>query len=175
MLDDPMIENRAREISSELRCVVCQNQSIDDSDADIARSMRLLVRERLLAGDSDDQVIGYIVARYGDFILLRPPFQANTLALWLTPPIMAIVIAAVALLYCRTYQRRRIKDTRPHRLSLADRRELEALVNRFAAVNLAPSPHNSLSNEIKEGLNPRDPDANTGEGKPNGDGTPRPA
>jgi cytochrome c-type biogenesis protein CcmH len=84
-LDDPTLEARAREISGGLRCLVCQNQSIDDSDAPLARDLRLLVRERLQAGDSDDQVLGYLVARYGDFILLKPPFEMATLLLWLTP------------------------------------------------------------------------------------------
>ena len=84
-LGDPTLEARAREISGGLRCLVCQNQSIDDSDAPLARDLRLLVRERLQAGDSDDQVLGYLVARYGDFILLKPPFEMATLLLWLTP------------------------------------------------------------------------------------------
>jgi cytochrome c-type biogenesis protein CcmH len=85
MLADPMLEARAREISEGLRCLVCQNQSIDDSNAPLARDLRLLVRERLTAGDSDDQVRDYLVARYGDFILLKPPFAGRTLLLWLTP------------------------------------------------------------------------------------------
>ena len=89
MLDDPALEARAREISKGLRCLVCQNQSIDDSDADLARDLRVLVRERLAAGDSDGQVIGYVVSRYGDFVLMRPPFKAATYALWLGPALIA--------------------------------------------------------------------------------------
>ncbi|HVX37088.1 MAG TPA: cytochrome c-type biogenesis protein [Hyphomicrobium sp.] len=85
MLSDPVLEKRARTISSELRCVVCQNQSIDDSDAPLAGDLRRLVRERLVAHDTDAQVIDYIVARYGEFVLLKPRFELSTLLLWLTP------------------------------------------------------------------------------------------
>ena len=91
MLADPALEARARGISRELRCLVCQNQSIDDSNADLARDLRRVVRERLQAGDSDPAVIGYVTARYGDFVLLTPPFKAATWALWLGPP--AVLIA----------------------------------------------------------------------------------
>ena len=90
-LADPALEERAREISAGLRCLVCQNQSIDDSDAPLARDLRLLVRQRLEAGDSDDSVRDYLVARYGDFILLKPPFEAETLLLWLTPVIVLLM------------------------------------------------------------------------------------
>jgi cytochrome c-type biogenesis protein CcmH len=85
MLADPVLEKRAREISAELRCLVCQNQSIDSSDAPLAADLRRLVRERLKAHDTDEQVINYIVARYGQFVLLKPPFETSTLLLWLTP------------------------------------------------------------------------------------------
>ncbi len=85
ILSDPALEARARTISSGLRCLVCQNQSIDDSDAPLARDLRVLVRERLTAGDSDDQVRDYLVARYGDFVLLKPPFNARTFLLWVLP------------------------------------------------------------------------------------------
>jgi cytochrome c-type biogenesis protein CcmH len=91
MLKDPHLETRARTISAELRCLVCQNQSIDDSDAPLARDLRLLVRERIQAGDSDSQVLRFLVDRYGDFILLRPPFDAKTYALWLAPLLIFIV------------------------------------------------------------------------------------
>ena len=96
-LADPALEARAREISGGLRCLVCQNQSIDDSDAPLARDLRLLVRERLTAGDSDDAVQNYLVARYGDFILLKPPFEVGTLLLWLTPALVLVVGALVAI------------------------------------------------------------------------------
>ncbi len=85
MLADPVLEARARDISKDLRCLVCQNQSIDDSNAELARDLRLLVRERLRAGDSDRAVFSYLTDRYGDFVRLNPPFQVNTLLLWLGP------------------------------------------------------------------------------------------
>ncbi|MGD9869401.1 MAG: cytochrome c-type biogenesis protein CcmH [Hyphomicrobiales bacterium] len=85
ILSDPKLEQRARNLSAGLRCLVCQNQSIDDSDAPLARDLRLLVRERLKAGDNDGQVIDYIVARYGEFVLLKPRFGTHTLLLWLGP------------------------------------------------------------------------------------------
>ncbi len=85
MLEDPVLEQRAREISKGLRCLVCQNQAIDESDADLARDLRVLVRERLVAGDSDEEAIDFIVSRYGDWVLLNPPFKLTTLALWLGP------------------------------------------------------------------------------------------
>ena len=85
MLNDPALERQAREISAELRCLVCQNQSIDDSDAPLARDLRLIVRERLQAGDSHSDVIDFVVARYGEFILLRPRLSAKTYVLWIAP------------------------------------------------------------------------------------------
>jgi cytochrome c-type biogenesis protein CcmH len=85
ILADPKLEGRARAISAELRCLVCQNQSIDDSNAPLARDLRLLVRERLKAGDSDENVIRFVVDRYGKFVLLKPPFDPQTALLWLTP------------------------------------------------------------------------------------------
>src|SRR6266550_9385109 len=85
MLAEPKLEARARALSRELRCMVCQNQSIDDSEAPLARDLRILVRERLQAGDSDRQVIDFLVARYGEFVLLRPRFSPHTALLWLTP------------------------------------------------------------------------------------------
>jgi cytochrome c-type biogenesis protein CcmH len=100
-LADPALEARAREISEGLRCLVCQNQSIDDSDAPLAHDLRLLVRARLKAGDSDDAVQSYLVARYGDFILLKPPFEWGTALLWLTPSIVLLVGAIAAALRFR--------------------------------------------------------------------------
>ena len=90
ILSDPAMEERAREISKELRCLVCQNQSIDDSDAPLARDLRLLVRERLQAGDSDEETMDFIVDRYGDFVLLRPPFKTSTLMLWIGPALILV-------------------------------------------------------------------------------------
>ena len=97
-LADPGLEARAREIGQELRCLVCQNQSIDDSDADLARDLRRIVRERLTAGDTDDQVMAFVTARYGDYVLLRPPLRAGTLALWFGPVLLlGAGIAAIML------------------------------------------------------------------------------
>jgi cytochrome c-type biogenesis protein CcmH len=100
-LADPVLEARARQVSEGLRCLVCQNQSIDDSDAPLARDLRLLVRERLKTGDSDDDVRSYLVARYGDFILLKPPLDAQTLVLWLTPALVLVVGALIAVVRFR--------------------------------------------------------------------------
>ena len=86
IMSDPVKELRARDLSRELRCMVCQNQSIDDSEAPLARDLRLLVRERIAAGDSDAQVIDFLVARYGEFVLLKPRLESHTLLLWLLPP-----------------------------------------------------------------------------------------
>lgn len=90
ILSEPAMEKRARAISAGLRCLVCQNQSIDDSDAPLAKDLRVLVRERLVAGDSDDQVIDYVVARYGDFVLLKPPMNTHTLLLWIAPLLLLV-------------------------------------------------------------------------------------
>ena len=90
MLDDPVLEARAREISAGLRCPVCRNESIDESNAVLARDLRLLVRERLIAGDTDAQVVDYIVARFGEFVLLRPDASGGNLALWLAAPAMLL-------------------------------------------------------------------------------------
>jgi cytochrome c-type biogenesis protein CcmH len=91
MLSDPVLEARARDISRELRCVVCQNQDIDSSNAGVARDLRLLVRERLLEGDRDEDVLTFIQARYGDYVLLKPPFKPETYALWVAPPLLAVI------------------------------------------------------------------------------------
>jgi cytochrome c-type biogenesis protein CcmH len=90
VMGDPAKETRARALSRELRCMVCQNQSIDDSEAPLARDLRLLVRERIAAGDSDSQVIDFLVARYGEFVLLKPRLERQTLLLWLVPPFVLI-------------------------------------------------------------------------------------
>ncbi len=102
MLKDPALEARARNLSQELRCVVCQNQSIDDSNAPLARDLRVLLRDRLQAGDSDRAAIDFIVARYGNFVLLKPPMQLNTLLLWIGP---FLVLIAAALGFGRYVRR----------------------------------------------------------------------
>src|SRR3982075_642615 len=96
IMSDPAKESRARDLSRELRCMVCQNQSIDDSEAPLARDLRLLVRERITAGDSDAQVIDFLVERYGEFVLLKPLLKSHTLLLWLLPP-LALVGGGLAL------------------------------------------------------------------------------
>jgi cytochrome c-type biogenesis protein CcmH len=101
VLKDPAMEARAREICKELRCLVCQNQSIDDSNAPLARDLRVLVRERLVAGDDDTGVLSYITARYGDYVLLRPPFKASTYVLWIGPVIILLLGALGAALFLR--------------------------------------------------------------------------
>lgn len=112
-LADPALEARARTISRELRCLVCQNQSIDESSADLAHDLRVLVRQRLVAGDTDKQVLDYIVARYGTFVLLDPPFEPATWLLWLGPPLL--VLGAGGFLVSRA--RRRRADAGPPPLS----------------------------------------------------------
>jgi len=105
VLDDAVLEQRARELSRQLRCVVCQSQSIDDSNAPLAKDMRLLVRERLVAGDSDEAIIAYLVARYGDYILLKPPMQTNTAFLWAAPALIFAFAAGLAGLYLARMRR----------------------------------------------------------------------
>ena len=129
VLPDPALENRARTISQELRCLVCQNQSIDDSNAPLARDLRLLVRDRLKAGDSDDKVMEYVTDRYGDYVLLRPPFKATTLVLWIGPFAVLLLGAVGTFLFLRG--RRGVAagaDTAP--LSADERRRLDALLRK---------------------------------------------
>ena len=105
VLADPVLEARARTISRELRCVVCQSQSIDDSDAPLAKDMRLIVRERLKAGDSDKEVLEFLVDRYGDYVLLKPPVQKNTLLLWFAPILIFIAASGAAGAYLMNMKR----------------------------------------------------------------------
>lgn len=105
MLSNPVLEERAREISKELRCLVCQNQSIDDSDAELARDLRVLVRERLVAGDDNEEVIDYIVARYGDYVLLNPPLKPETYILWASPVVLVVLALLAVFAFYRRKQR----------------------------------------------------------------------
>ena len=107
VLSDPRLEARAREISKELRCLVCQNESIDASEADLARDLRRIVRERLMAGDSDQAVLDYIVARYGNFVRMTPPFKTGTLLLWLGPLWVLVIGGTLVYLTMR-------RAARPH-------------------------------------------------------------
>jgi cytochrome c-type biogenesis protein CcmH len=123
VLADPALEARARAISRELRCVVCQSESIDDSNAPLARDLRVLVRERIKAGDSDAEVADFLVERYGDFVLLKPRVQGNTLALWLTP-VAAGVLGAGAAVYFLWGRR---KAEKPKPLTAEEREALAKL------------------------------------------------
>jgi cytochrome c-type biogenesis protein CcmH len=129
IMADPAKELRARDLSRELRCMVCQNQSIDDSEAPLARDLRLLVRERIAAGDSDAQVIDFLVARYGEFVLLKPRVNQHTLLLWLVPP-LALLGGGFAMW---RYSRRRPKsgddpDESVVRLTADEQARLERLM-----------------------------------------------
>ncbi|WP_171098824.1 cytochrome c-type biogenesis protein [Ruegeria sp. HKCCD7255] len=101
VLEDPALEQRARDISTGLRCLVCRNESIDESNADLARDLRLLVRERLVAGDSDEEAVDFIVDRYGEYVLLKPTVTGANLLLWLAGPIMALIAMAVGWSFLR--------------------------------------------------------------------------
>jgi cytochrome c-type biogenesis protein CcmH len=132
---DPTQEARARDLSRELRCMVCQNQSIDDSEAPLARDLRLLVRERIAAGDSDNQVIDFLVARYGEFELLKPRFNPHTLLLWLLPP-LALVGGGLALW---RYNRRRVmSEDAALTLTPEEEARLERLIDAQAAPESPP-------------------------------------
>ncbi|WP_018701232.1 cytochrome c-type biogenesis protein [Amorphus coralli] len=125
VLDDPALEARARELSAELRCMVCQNESIDASNAPLARDIRILLRERLEAGDTNAEVLDYLVARYGEFVLLKPRFNASTLLLWLTAPLVLILGGIAAWVGVR--RRRTATDAAP--LSAAEEAELERVLS----------------------------------------------
>jgi len=125
MLKDPALEARARHLSQELRCMVCQNQSIDDSEAPLAHDLRVLVRDRLSAGDSDSQVLDYLVARYGEFVLLKPRFEPRTILLWALPP-LALIAGLIGLVVA--LRRRNRVAVEPEALSAAERRRLATLV-----------------------------------------------
>ena len=123
-LADPALEARARDLSADLRCLVCQNQSIDDSHAPLAKDLRLLVRERLAAGDSDDQVRAYLVQRYGDFVLLKPPLRIGTLLLW-GAPLMVLLAGGFGLLLA---SRRRVGVAATSSLSADEQARLDKLL-----------------------------------------------
>ena len=125
ILKDPVLEQRARVLSQELRCMVCQNQSIDDSDAPLAKDLRLLVRERLVKGDSDRQVLDFLVSRYGSFVLLKPPLEISTLLLWGLPPLVLLGGIVTLLAMAR---RRRAVVLEPAALSSEEQLRMRKLV-----------------------------------------------
>ncbi len=125
ILKDPVLESRAREISKGLRCVVCRNENIDSSNADVARDLRLLVRERLTAGDDDKQVVDFVVARYGEYVLLKPPFSLSNIALWASGPLALFLGLIVAVVFIR----RRPKD-KPDDLSAEEQARLATLLEK---------------------------------------------
>ena len=130
VLKDPKLEARARELSRELRCMVCQNQSIDESEAPLARDLRLLVRERITKGDTDQQVLDFLVVRYGEFVLLKPPLESRTIILWALPPV-ALLAGAVGLFFA--VRRRRTVQLEPATLSNEEQRKLSTLVDEHRA------------------------------------------
>ena len=127
MLPDPALEARAREISKELRCLVCRNESIDDSNADLARDLRLLVRERIMAGDTDAEVLDYLVDRYGEFVLLKPRFSTANALLWLAGPTSFLLGLAVIIAYLRRRRPAAVAKEAP--LSAKERAALEKLLD----------------------------------------------
>ena len=129
ILADRSLETRARIISKELRCVVCQNQSIDDSDAPLARDLRILVRTRLKMGDTNEQAIDFVAQRYGDFVLLRPPFQASTLLLWIGPALILILGVLIIAYWYRRRASLKISGVKP--LSPDQRTRVDALLSKY--------------------------------------------
>ena len=125
-LADPAQEARARELSRELRCLVCQNQSIEDSNAPLARDLRRIVRERIVAGDSDKAVLDYLVQRYGEWVLLKPRFNAQTLLLWLGPALLLMLGGGVVFALYR--RQRRAQSVAPAPLDAEEQRRLDALL-----------------------------------------------
>ena len=127
VLSDPILEERARDISKDLRCLVCQNESIDDSNASLAKDLRILVRERLVAGDSDDEVLNFIVDRYGEFSLLKPSSSGSNLILWLSGPLMLLIALMISLSFVKSNQK--LKRINTKGLSDEEKRELKTIVS----------------------------------------------
>lgn len=126
ILSDPVLEERARNLSAQLRCMVCQNQSIDDSNAELARDLRVLVRERLVSGDTDQDVIAYVVSRYGEFVLLKPRFSARTVLLWGAPILLTLAGVTSLLVFAR---RRNTLPTQ-HKLSSDEEAKIRSLLEK---------------------------------------------
>lgn len=126
VLGDPLLEERARDISKGLRCLVCQNESIDKSNASLAKDLRILVRERLVAGDSDDEVLNFIVDRYGEFSLLKPSSSGSNLILWLSGPLMLLIALMISLSFIKSNQNLERNNTKG--LSDEEKKELKQIV-----------------------------------------------
>lgn len=126
MLKDPVLEKKAEDLGKELRCLVCQNESIEDSNADLARDLRIIVRERIAKGESTDQVKQYVVDRYGDYVLLNPPFKGATLVLWLGPFALLVVAVGAAFVFFRRRPSVNAAPVAP--LSAEEKRRLDALL-----------------------------------------------
>jgi cytochrome c-type biogenesis protein CcmH len=129
ILSDPALEARARNLSKEIRCLVCQNQSIDDSDAGLAKDLRLIVRERLVAGDSDSDIKTFLVDRYGDFVLLKPPVKAETLFLWYGPFAIGVLGAAGVAVFLLRRRGNGSHGAAPIKLSDDERKRIDALLS----------------------------------------------
>ena len=127
VLSDPVLEERARIISKDLRCLVCQNESIDDSNAGLAKDLRILVRERLVAGDSDDEVLDYIIDRYGEFALLKPRSNGFNLILWLSGPLMLLIALIISFTFIKSSHKPKNHITKG--LSDYEKRELSKIVS----------------------------------------------
>ena len=126
VLDDPVLEERARAISQDLRCVVCQNENIDNSNAPLARDLRIVVRERLVEGDSDEEVLDYVVSRYGEFVLFRPRFEGRNLVLWFTPLFAVLLGAGLLIVFFRNAsEAQRVKP-----LSAEEQAKLKSIMER---------------------------------------------
>lgn len=126
ILDNPVLEQRARDLSSGLRCLVCRNESIDESNADLARDMRILVRERLVAGDSDAEVVNFLVERYGEYVMLRPTTQGSNILLWIAAPALFLIAFGGAVFYLRSRARQKPEIDE---LSDAEKQRLDELLN----------------------------------------------
>lgn len=126
ILDDPVLEERAREISKGVRCLVCRNESIDESNAELARDLRILVRERLVEGDSDDEVINFLVSRYGEYVLLKPRPTGVNLILWIAAPLLLLMGLAIAI----SYLRKRGEADTPEELSSEEQVRLSELLEK---------------------------------------------
>ncbi len=138
VLDDPVLEKRARVLSQELRCLVCQNQSIDDSNAELAKDLRVIVRERLVEGDSDEAVLDFVVARYGDYVLLRPPVKPGTYALWFGPAVILVIAGTGIFFWMRRQSKAAVAEaaapaSKGGGLSAAEQARLAALMSEDGA------------------------------------------